>query len=507
MANDVVFVKKQGGLGRPLTGSDHISGLLFYSDATLPTGFNSSNRVKQVFSIQDAEALGITNTGLGATSSTSTYLVTNKGTAGETVTVSVISVNGTLTLCSYVLTAADIVTTTTSALAVSTAINALTYLHGFSASPSTATITITAPKREGIYLNTGTPYSYTVTGTTTTWAATITQNVVVGIPSDIDVLYYHVKEYFRIQPKGNLYIGIYASADVGTFANVTDMQNFAAGKLRQVGVWQKSTNFATSQVTALQTVVNTNATNNKPLEIIYQGKFTTSVTLASLADLTLLTAPNVSVVFGQDGANEGYKLWLANALSIGCVGTTLGAVSLAKVNESISWVDNFNMSDVEFDTLMYCNGSFYSAQSDGQIDQLRVLGYIALKKFVDFEGSYFNAPKTAIASNNDYATIQANRVYNKIRRQLRIALLPQLSRALDFNSDGSLKESDISYFESLCNLSLSQMQRDTEISQFSVVIDPSQDALSTSNLVISVSVIPVGVSDTITVNVGFTLSI
>jgi len=37
--NDITFVKKQGGLGRPLAGEDHISGLLFYSDATLPTGF------------------------------------------------------------------------------------------------------------------------------------------------------------------------------------------------------------------------------------------------------------------------------------------------------------------------------------------------------------------------------------------------------------------------------------------------------------------------------------
>ena len=29
--NDIIFVKGQGGLGRPLTGEDHISGLLFYT--------------------------------------------------------------------------------------------------------------------------------------------------------------------------------------------------------------------------------------------------------------------------------------------------------------------------------------------------------------------------------------------------------------------------------------------------------------------------------------------
>ena len=51
------------------------------------------------------------------------------------------------------------------------------------------------------------------------------------------------------------------------------------------------------------------------------------------------------------------------------------------------------------------------------------------------------------------------------------------------------------------------MQRDGELSAYSVTIDPSQPALSTSTLVVSVSIVPKGVARNIVVNVGFTLSI
>ena len=51
------------------------------------------------------------------------------------------------------------------------------------------------------------------------------------------------------------------------------------------------------------------------------------------------------------------------------------------------------------------------------------------------------------------------------------------------------------------------MQRDAEVSAFSVTIDPSQDILSTSTLEISVSIVPIGSADNIEVNVGFAVSI
>ena len=57
--NDIKFIKGQGGLGRPLAGEDHISGYVqYYTDGNLPSGFSPTDRIKQVFSLQEAEQLG-----------------------------------------------------------------------------------------------------------------------------------------------------------------------------------------------------------------------------------------------------------------------------------------------------------------------------------------------------------------------------------------------------------------------------------------------------------------
>lgn len=515
MANDVIFNKGQGGLGRPLAGTDYISGLLFYS-ASLPSGFSVNNRIKTVYSLEEAVNLGITNTSIGETKATATFLVTNKGASGDThkLTCAIIdsvnptaskAANGVVTLCNYTQVAADIISVDTAATRLAAEINLGTPTHGFTAVAATATVTITAPAGQGIFLNSGTPYVSTIVGTL---AGTLTQNVVAGVASDIDILYYHVSEFFRVQPKGKLYIGVYTTADATTFASVTLMQNFAQGEIKQLGIYQKTTAFATSQVTTLQAVLDALETNHKTISsVIYQADFSAVTDLTTLANLKLLNAKNVTVSIGQDGDNNGFKLWKATNKSIGCMGTTLGAVALAKVNESIRWIAKFNMAAAEYDTLAFANGTLYTTVADGSITNLDSFGYNFLKKEIGLVGSYFSRPNTCIAATSDYTFIYNNRVIDKAIRGLRAFLLPQLASPLVVNANGTLSEDTIGFFNSLCDRALEVMQRDFELSAFSVTIDPSQDVLTDNELTIAVKLVPVGVADTITVNIGFALSI
>jgi hypothetical protein len=505
MANDVIFNKGQGGLGRPLAGADFISGLLFYSGATLPTGFTSSDRIKIVYSVEDAEGLGITNTSLGETASTATYLVTNKGAAGDThiLTCAIVGNAGlqTVTLASYTQVTADAATTTTAATRLAAEINLGTPTHGFTAIAATATVTITAVAGQGIFLNSGTPYVSTVVGTL---AGTLTQNVVAGVASDINILHYHISEFFRIQPKGKLYVGIYATADVGTFASVTLMQNFASGELRQIGIYQKSTAFSTAHVTTLQAIYDALDALHKPVQIIYNGEISGTASVATLSNLRLLAAENVSVTIGQDGKATGFKLWKATGKSIGCLGTTLGAVALAKVSDCIAWVGKFNMSNVEFDVLNFANGEVLTALSDGSINNTDSFGYIFLKKQINKTGSYFDDSHTCIPLNNDYAYIENGRTIDKAIKNLRTVLLDYLASPLYTQADGTLRADTIGQFEGLCADALDEMVRDQELSLYTVTIDPTQDVAATSKLEITVGLRPVGVARTITVNVGFT---
>lgn len=502
MANDVTFIKQSGGLGRPLPGEDFISGYLHYT-SVVPSGFTTSDRIKQGFSVSDFEALGITNTSSDATASAGVILITNKGIAGDPVAVTVLGKSGLVTIASYSQVTADITSVTTSGDRLSLEINAGTLTHGYSAINTAGSVAVTAPKNQGVFLNSGTPLVFTTTGTV---AATVTQ-FSGGVASELDIIHYHISEYFRIQPKGNLYVGIYATSDATTFASVTLMQNYAGGKIRQIGIYQKTTAFATSQCATLQAILVTNYTNHKPLEAIYQADFSGTSDLTTLANLRLLSAPNVTVTLGQDGAGVGRGLWLATGKSIGCVGTTLGAVAFANVNEDIAWVSKFNMAGTDFDTLAFANGTAYSSLTDGAINNLDSYGYVFLKKHIGIDGSYFDDSHTAVLITSDYAYIESNRTINKAIRSLRSYLLPYLASPVDVNPDGTLTEGLIAFYKSVCDNALDVMQRNNEISAYEIVINPAQNVVSSSKLIINVSIVPKGVARHIKVNIGFTTSI
>ena len=386
---NVIINKGQGGLGRALIGEDHITGLIFFiANADLPSGFGTSDRIKEVFSIDEAEALGITE------------------------------------------------------------------------------------------------------GSATT-----------------GVLWYDVNEYFRQQPKGDLYIGLYddTSPDL---TSIELMQAFANGKIRQIGVHDAGTTFAASATTTLQaSVANLNAVD-MPLEVIYAADFSGVSNLSTLADLRALSNPNVSVVLGEDGAGAGAALAVSTSASVTALGAVLGAVSLAAVNENVGWIAKFNFATTtEFEVPAMANGDLVKDLSASLLSTLNDRGYIFLRKFVGIAGSYANDSNTCVTAANDFAYIENNRVMNKAIRNVRVGLLPNLNSPILVNEDGTLSEETIAIFKNDADAALDQMLRDNEVSAKAIIIDPAQNVLTTSEVVVTVQIVPVGVSRTITVNISFTTSI
>jgi hypothetical protein len=86
-------------------------------------------------------------------------------------------------------------------------------------------------------------------------------------------------------------------------------------------------------------------------------------------------------------------------------------------------------------------------------------------------------------------------------------LLDNLNAPLTVDSDGKLSESTIAVFKNDAIRGLESMQRDEEISAFDVLIDPSQNVLSTSKIILTVKIVPRGVARQIEVNIGFSLNI
>lgn len=511
MLNGITINKGQGGLGRPLPGTDYVSSLLFYSGATLPTGFSSNDRTKIVFSVEEAEDLGITDTHLGETAAVAKISIGGTPAVGDTLELTYTGIDGLeIVLAEYALVSGEETTTTTAAAAYAAQINLGTLTHGFSATPSTADILLTIKGGEGIFPNTGSPVAATVTGGNT---ATVTQptgsgSTVLGVASDIDILHYHISEFFRIQPKGKLFVSIQATADVGTFAKIVDVQNFAEGGINQMGIYQKSASFATSQCNAIQTQCTALEAVNKPIQVILGAEISGTANITSLSsNLHALSDPNVSVTIGQDGGNVGSHLFYATGKSITNVGEMLGAVALSKVSESIAWTGKFQVSASELDTVAFANGQLFKDVSDGAVVNLDTLGYCMLLKIQDQNGTYHNRPYTCVSLANDYAFIHPNRTIYKAIKNLRATILPAVGSPIKVNTDGTLTADVINYFKTLAQQGLNALLRNDELSNYAVIINPEQDVLSTSTLEITAQLQPIGTADFITINVGFVVSI
>jgi len=392
--NDVTFNRGQGGLGRPLAGEDHISGLIGYvATGSLPgPNFTATDRIKVVYSLEGAEALGI--------------------------------VQGTAALAA---------------------------------------------------------------------------------------IWYHISEFFRMQPKGVLYVALYDSAIVSMDV-IEDVQNFSDGKIRQIAVFDPTVlpvltiEDLSTNVGALQTKCTLLESEHKPIQVLYTMNLT-GVDLADLPDLRTFAKKNVSVVIGEDAGGIAATLTSTN-VSVSCIGAVLGAVSAAKVNENIGWVSKFDFAGGgQLTTPAFSTAVLVKDTATSQLDSLNTYHYIFLRQHVGLAGTFANDSYTTDVDTSDYATIENNRTIDKAVRGVRTLLLPHLNSPLLVNADGTLTEDTVGFFTNEAGRALEQMERNEEVSAFAVTIDPTQNVLSTSTLEINIKVIPVGVARQIQVNIGFTVKI
>jgi len=322
--------------------------------------------------------------------------------------------------------------------------------------------------------------------------------------------HYQVSEYFRIQPEGELYIGYY-DIPVGAydFAELGLLQIAASGRIRQAAIYANALTYAQTQITAIQAQIDLIDATGGRLSVLYSADLSAVSDLSTIADLRTDTAAKVSTVIGQDGGGAGAALAVSAGFSVPALGACLGAVSLSGVEESVGNPRQFNVSNgTELEVAAVANGDLVADLSDSLLGGLKDKGYTILRKYTpQLSGSYFERMPTAIAATSDFAWIEYNRVMDKAIRLVEAAVTPELNSTLLLNDDGTLSDDTIGYFNDICSSALEGMEADREISDFNVLIDPTQDVLATSTLVITIQVLPLGIAEFITVNIGFTTNL
>lgn len=327
------------------------------------------------------------------------------------------------------------------------------------------------------------------------------------------VEWYHVSEYFRGNPDGELWIGYFpVPGGSYTFTEITTMCIAANGEIKQIGIYANALTYAAAQVTTIGTIVDALQPLGFPVVALYAANLSAISAItgwAALATLRTSTAKRVTVMLSQDAGGAGAALYTAKGYSITTLGHCLGFLSKAQVNQSIGYPAGFNASNgVELEILALANGDLISAVGNSTLGGLKDKGYVIMRKYTpQLAGSYYERIPGAVVATDSYAWFDNTRPVDKAIRLVQSALIPQLQAILTLNANGTLNTATVGFFLDICQTPLDQMVADNEISAGKAIIDPTQNVQSTSTLVVSIQIVETATAETITVNIGLTLSL
>ena len=321
-------------------------------------------------------------------------------------------------------------------------------------------------------------------------------------------LHYQLSEIYRLNSGVTLYLGVFQkpAGDQFTFAEIKQMQNFANGDIRQIGVYNGSVAVSATHITSLQGVATMLQEDAMPLVILYAPKVDKVTTLAK--NLATIGNCNVSVVIGQDGDGTAATLHadaMRGGQSVTGLGIVLGLVSAASVHECIGWVRKFPTG---VSLPAFGDGTLYRSLDKGVIEGLDDARFIFFRTYTGLNGSFVNDSHTMDVATSDFAMIENVRTMDKAVRGIRTYLLPELGSPLAIDAEtGELSPEMVQHLETVASQQLEDMQKAGELSGYIVTIDPKQNVLKTSKVEFVVKNVSMGVFRKGHVEIGYAQSV
>lgn len=324
-------------------------------------------------------------------------------------------------------------------------------------------------------------------------------------PWAVRVLHYHLSEIYRINPAVSLYVGIFEKpqGDNMTFAEIKTVQNFADGRIRQIGVWCGDRVPSGDDLTAIQGQAATLEAQGAELSVVYAPK------VANVKQISTSLAGGgkcrVSVVIGQAGSGTGAELYKdkANAAkaSVSGLGVVLGLISKAKVHQCIAWVKEFPTG---ISLPAFGDGTLLRDMDKALVEQLDTARYLFFVTQQGQSGSYMNDSHTMDSAISDYASIESMRTMDKGARGVRAYLIPELGGNVYVDADtGKLASYTVAHLETVAGHALEDMEKAGELSGYKAEIDPDQDVAASSTVDIVLKKVAVPVMRHVRIKIGF----
>ena len=207
-----------------------------------------------------------------------------------------------------------------------------------------------------------------------------------------------------------------------------------------------------------------------------------------------------------DGTYHHVSLFISSLRdnNISAVGFCLGYLATLPVQRKLSRVRN---GALPISKAQFTNG-LSAEDGNAFYESLHNKRYLFLRTYPGRTGYYFTDDLTLSSNSNDYSTIAANRVINKLIRISQALFVNEIGQEVLVEENGSLAPATARYYEELIENAINlQMTAQGELSNVKAFVDENQKVLQTDELSVQLEAQPVGYTNTLKVNIGFALDL
>lgn len=321
--------------------------------------------------------------------------------------------------------------------------------------------------------------------------------------------YKHIKSFYDEAKKG-AELWFMLTASTITLADQADLtQNYAKkllsdakGKIRILGLLKKSGTTETITdgldndvhlaVVKAQALAQDFSDRYFPVRVLVSGNKFDGI-VANLKDYTTTDYNKVLILIANnDGSKEA------------SIGLALGRLASIPTQRKISRVKD---GAIEPFAAYFTNGEPISTL-DTAWDAIDTKNYIFLRSFANKSGFYFTGDKTLTKSTDDFNSLARGLVMDEAILIAYTTLVEELSDEIPVTASGTIHPAIIKGWQNAIERQIDGlMVEEGKLSGVKAFIDENQDVLTSNNIDVQLQLLPVGYSDFITVNIGFTTTL
>jgi hypothetical protein len=324
-----------------------------------------------------------------------------------------------------------------------------------------------------------------------------------------DFAYKQIKQFYDEAKKGaELWFMLVAStvtmedqADI-TKDYARKLLSDAKGKIRILGLLKKSgvaeiitnglDNDVHLAVVKAQALAQDFADRFYPVRVFISGNKFSGV-VADLKDYATTNYNKVAILIANtDGSKEA------------AIGLALGRLASIPTQRKLSRVKDGAIEPFE---AYFTNGATVSTL-DGAWDAIDNKNYTFMRSFANLSGFYFTGDKTLTLPTDDFNSLARGLVMDEGVLIAYTTLVQELSDEIPVTDAGTIHPAIIKGWQNAIEAQIkSNMVEEGKLSGVKAFIDENQNVLQTNNVNVQLQLLPVGYSDFITVNIGFTTTL